>query len=537
MYYNYYQTNQPGYEECLSKGICSVNPALTSLQEVILLYLKELAFYLLKLKDLGIDNKQIKNDIIDALSDIIADVSYDQEHFQDVTSRLFDDLSQAKTLYMNLCQKHNMEFQALKTYFRPSKKYSLSEAIKKGEKYFLKKTSLYKPMQKNLFDIMLFLVKSVCINIIDLKSFDVESNEAYHAILSVLNAMNFYDISEQDALQQIESFIKIYYNIINTLHGTKVSIYGEVTPTEVSFSIRPGKAILVSGSDLKDLELVLKASKDKNIDVYTHGIEMLMGHTLPKLKAYPNLIGHYGGSPENTLIDFASFPGAILMTRHSMQRVEYLYRGRLYTTDAISPRGVARIRDNNFEPLINSALDARGFTKAQQKPPMKVGYNEEEIMKTTNQIVDKIEKNEIRHIYFIGLLNYAMNQKHYFDKFMNLIPDDCFAFSLSYDKQAKNIMHIDSFYDFTLFYKILNEISNRIALDKINISVFLTKCDKHTISNVLNLKSMGIRDIYMCKCPPTLVNPTLIEALKDIFNIKDFSTPEEDIKRTLAEEI
>lgn len=536
MYYNYYQSTQYEYDECLSKGICSLNPTLTSLQEVILLYLKELSFYLLKLKELGVSNKKIQDNIIDALSDIIADVNYNQEHFHDVTSRLFDDLSQAKALYMNLCQKHNIEFCPLKTYFKHRKNFSLSDAIKKGEKYFLKKSSLYSPVQKNLFDIMLFLVKSVCINIIDLKSFDIDSDEAYHAILSVLNSMNFYDISEKEAISQIENFIEIYYDIIRTLHRVKVSTYGEVTPTEVSFSTRPGKAILVSGSDLKDLEMVLKASQNKGVDVYTHGIEMLMGHTLPKLKAYPNLVGHYGRGVESSLLDFATFPGAILMTRHSIQRVEYLYRGRLFTTDAIAPRGVMRLKENNFEPLINSALDAKGFSKGQHKPSIMVGYKEKEIMENVNKVVDKIAKKEIRHLYFIGLLNYITEQKQYFEKFLSLVPEDCFVFSLSYDKKGENIMHFDSFYDFTMFYKILDEMSKRIPLNQINMSVFLTKCDKHTISNVLNLRSLGVRDIYMCKCPPTLVNPALIEALKNIFGIKDFSTPEEDLKRTLAEE-
>lgn len=533
MYYNYYQTGQYEFDECITKGICSINPTLSSLQEVILLYMKELAFYILKLKEMGVSNRRITEDLIDTLSGIVANIDYNQEQFQEVITKLYNNLSQAKSLYVSLCQKHNLECQVLKSHFKHSKKTTLTESIRKGEKYFLKRTNLYSPEQKNLFDIMLFLVKSICTFVLDLESFGVSYDEAQEQILIMLSTMNFCDTPIEDVKKQISKFIGVYYELVKILYRTQVAFYGEIAPVEVSLSTRPGKAIMVSGSNLKDLETILELTKDKNIDVYTHGVEMIMAHTFPKLRAYPNLIGHFGKGAENCLLDYATFPGSILMTKHSLQKVEYLYRGRLFTTDAIAPKGVVKIKDNNFEHLIKSAKEAKGFSHGQQKNPIKVGFNEKEVLKNINKMMDKVESEEIKHIFVVGLLNYSADQQHYFEKFLDIMPNDCFAISLSYEKNAENVMHIDSFYDFSLIYKILKEISLRKPLKELDMSVFLTKCDKHTVANILNLKNLGIKDIYMCKCSPNMVNPALITALRTIYNIKEFANPEEDLAKTL----
>jgi len=536
MYYNYYQTNQQEYDECLTKGVCSINPSLTSLQEVILLSLKELAFYLFRLKELGVRNEKIKETFIDALSGIVTDAEYSQEQFNNTMTTIHDELNQAKLLYINLCEKNTLDFKSFKSHFKHQKNLDIATAMKKGEKYFLKKNTFFTPEQKNLFDIMLLLVKSVCIKIIELRSLGGDYEEPYYALLSILSKMNFGDFTDELAKQEIKNFIDVYYELAKLVHYTQIKLFGEISQVEVSFSTRPGKAIMVSGSDLKELEMVLETTAGRGIDVYTHGSEMLMAHTFPKFRAYSHLIGHFGTGMDNCLIDFATFPGAILMTKHALQKIEYLYRGRLFTTDLIAPRGVVKLSKTNFEPLIQSTLSAKGFSKGQQRPPLKVGFTEQEVLKKVNNVLDKMEKGEIQHIYVVGLLNYANEYKVYFDKFFDLVPKNCFVFSLSQDKSGENIYHIKSFYEYSLVYRIFKEMKKRKPLNEFNMSVFLTKCDKHTIANVLNLKNMGIKNIYMCKCPPALVNPTLIESLKTLFGIKQFSNPEEDIKMTLAED-
>lgn len=535
MYYNYYKNAPYNYDEFISKGICSVSPTLSSLQEVILIYLRELAYYLLKLKDLGATNQVIKDNIIEAISGIITNVDYNQEQFQQLMFTLGKDLVQAKTLYSDMCQKNKITAKYLDDSFKQPKVFDITEIIRKGGKHYIQKHAEYSWEQKNLLDIMLFLIKNLCIRIIQIKSYNKSDESAYNAILTLLNVMNFDDYSEHEIKETIESCTADYYGIVKSVTLAQEEAHGDRQSVYISFAPRNGKAILVSGIDMTQLEAILEATKGRGVDVYTHGITMLMAHTLSKFKTYPHLVGHFGKGFDNSLFDFAAFPGAILMTRYLFQRVEYLYRGRLFTTDSFAPSGIIKIKDNNFEPLIQSALEAKGFTKKQQELILRVGFKQQEMEERVKDMIDKMNKNEVKHFYIIGLLNYSNDYKDYFDKFLSIMPKDCYALSLAYDKNEENILHVDSFYDYLFIYKILEKFNEVKPLSELKVSIFITKCDQYTIANIINFVNMGLKSIYLCKCVPTLINPAMVQTMRKIFCIKEFTTPEEDLKATLSE--
>lgn len=522
-------------DECLTKGICTANPTLSSVHEIILLYLKELSFYLLKLREFGVTNEEVKGAIVYSLFNIVTGAEYNQDQFHDIISKLDYYIEQSKILYQNFCQKNEVSVQTLKTYFKRNKKFDLTDAIRKGERYFIKKSTTFSVFQKDLLEIILFLIKSVCIKMVELERLSADYDKTYYALLSMLNFMNVDEFSEEKVKEEIKKFIHVYYEIVRDVFDLQIKHYGEIKPVEVSFSITPGKAILVSGSDYRKLEHVLEATKDLDISVYTHGIDMLMTHAFPKINSYPNLKGHFGAGMDSSIIDFASFPGSILMTKGTLQRVEYLYRGRLFTLDPVPPLGVVKIKENNYEPLIKSALDAKGFTHAQQRTSIMVGFDDNEINQKIDEIVDKVIKKEIRHLFIVGLLNYPNVNKQYFDKFFELMPKDCYAISLSYKKQAANVFHVDSYYDYSLIYKILKKINDKVSFRDINASIFMTRCDKHTIANLIYLEEIGFSHIYTCKCPTTLVNPMLMKTLQDLYGIKEFTDPKMDITEMLSE--
>lgn len=533
MYYNYYQHKPYEYDEFATKEIYSANPALSSLQEVILIYLKEIAYYLLKLKDFGASNEIIKENIIEAISGIISHTEFNQTQFQKIIVTLSQDLSQTKLLYSTLCTKNHQEPQFLKQNFKPGKKFDITEIIRKGEIYFIKKNTTYSYDQKNLLDIMLVLIKNICIKIIQIRSYNKNYDKAYNAILILLNTMNFSNMEIQDVKSIIEICTSEYHSLIKALSDAEEEEYGKRESVYISFAPRNGKAILVSGIDLKLLESVLEATKKRDVDIYTHGITMLMAHTLPKFRTYPHLVGHYGKGAENSLFDFAAFPGAILTTRFLFQKMEYLYRGRLFTTDSFAPRGIIKINDGNFEPLIQSALSAKGFTKKQQEIIKRVGFRQKDMEKKVQEIIKKMNKNEIKHLYIIGLLKSEHGYKTYFETFFKLVPKDCYVLSLSHDKQEENILHIDSFYDYLFIYKLLEKINEITPLKQLKISIFVTKCDPYTVANIINFINLGVKHIFLCKCVPTSINPALLDTLKKTFSINEFSTPKKDLEKTL----
>ena len=521
-------------DECLIKGICTVNSTLSSLQEIILLHIKEIAFYLLKLKGFGITNDSLKEPIIYALFNIVTNAEYNQEQFHELITKLNASITQSKILYEKYCLEHDLEIETLKTYFKHSKNFQLTDAIKKGEKYSLKKNSSFNQQQKVLFDIMLFLVKSVSIKIVESQRLEKDYEEAYYALLSMLDTMNFNNFTEKKAHEAIENFVLIYHKIIQDVFYAQIERYGEMSPVEVSLTTYPGKAVLVSGSDYRKLENVLKAVEKTDINVYTHGMEMLMAHSFPKLRSHKNLKGHYGSGIESSMIDFASFPGPVLMTKCSLHKIEYLYRGRLFTLDPIAPMGVVKLHKEDYEALIKSALDSKGFSKLTTKPSVKVGFSPADVKAKIKEIMNKIINKEIKHLYIIGLLNTTNPYKQYFDKFFEALPEDCYAISLCHNVTADNVYHLDSFSDYALIYKILKWINNEKPISEIDMSIFIPKCDKHIISNLLYLKLQGIKNIYMCKCPSSLVNPSLISMLEKTFDIKEFTDPRADIEATLS---
>lgn len=449
MYYNFYKTAPSEYDEYISKGVYSVSPVLTSLQEVLLVHLRELAFYLLRLRKMGINNSKIKEEIIDDISTIIMNVNYSQLQFQVILTKLTTYLNQAKALYFEYCEKNGIKAESLKTHFKHQKNLNIKSAIKKGEKYVLKKFDFFTDEQKKLFDLMLLLVKSMCIRIIQIRSYSKDYEEAYSAMLDLLDTMNFHQIEPDGIKTRIKDFIGKYYKLIDNLHQSQEERFGGRETTHISFSPIPGKAILVSGVDLTLLEAVLKATVNKGIHVYTHGLEMLMAHTLEKIRAYPNLVGHFGKGDDNCMIDFSKFPGAILTTKILYQQIDYLFRGRLFTTDLIAPYGVTKIENHNFEPLIEAALESKGFVKKYPPQSLRVGFNDEKLTQRVHDVLDLMEKNEIKHLYIIGLLNYEGEYKKYFHKFMDLMPKDCHVLSLAYEREEANVEHVDSFFDYS----------------------------------------------------------------------------------------
>lgn len=536
MEYNYYLTYQKEIEhdECILKGLCSQNPSLVFLHEVIISYLQELAFYLLNLKNLGISNEKVKEDFMEGISEIIINVEFSPEQFYKLLTKLYSDSLQAKEIYVSVCEKNNLKLEVFKSTIKNPKKFDLSDAIRQGQKFFNIKYKKFTPDQMRMYEAFLNLGKSLYIHLAELKGLGYDDEKAYKALLSLLSIANNATVFLQKMQELIKEFFEVDHSFLQKLYEIKKEKYGEIEPTEVSTSIRPGKAILVSGSDLKELELILEATKNKSIDIYTYG-NMLSAHSYPKLKAYPHLVGHYGKETENYILDFSEFPGAIFLTKHSLQRVENLYRSRIFTTDVIAPKGVMTIINNNFEQLIESALHAEGFTETIENPPIKLNLSEKEILDKITNITQKIEDGEIKHSFIIGTSNRTKTQKEYFEKFFKLLGDDSFVLSFSNYNGGNNVLQIESDYKFPILYKSLEILTRKMSIKELNPVIFYTRCERHSISNLFYMKSIGINKIYFPDCPPNLVNPALIDFLRKEFNIKSYTSPENDLKNILEE--
>lgn len=526
--------NDAEYNDCVLKGICSISPILSHMQAVMLIYLRELAFYLLRLNKLGFSNAKIKKDFIEATSLALTNLECSQENINKLVSIVYEDLFQAKELYKTVCKNNNITPDFLKTKLKLSQSYSINNAIMQGKKSFINFSKNFDDKKKKNIDLMLVILKSICMYIIELQELNINIDNYYEELLKVIGIENIDIISSQQLEEMIEKYTILDHELMKEVFIAKKTNFGNFIKTEISSSIRPGKAILVAGANIKELDSILKATQDKGIDVYTHG-QMITGHTLEKFKNYPHLAGHYGKGIEHALQDFISFPGVIFLTKFSLHKLQNVYQSNIFTSDTITPAGLTQIANNDFEPLIKAALSTDGFEEFIEKENIKVNFDEEEFFQKINEIAEKIEKNEIKNIFFIGVTNKANAQEDYFRNFLNLIKDNDFVISFSYAINRKNILHFNIDYAFPLVYKTLDIFAQKKSLSDLKPKVLFTRCEPHTIPNLFYMKFKGINDIYFDSCSPNFINPALVDYIKEMLNIKNYTNPENDIKEMTAD--
>ena len=227
------------------------------------------------------------------------------------------------------------------------------------------------------------------------------------------------------------------------------------------------------------------------------------------------------------MLDFATFPGAILLTKNEAQNIEYLYRGRLFTTDDITPKGVVKIVNKNYEPLLKSAIQAKGFAKGQHRNPIKVGYNKDKL----SSFLDVILKDDFKNLFIIGHSNLSMNMNDYFKRFFHLMPNKSFAISFSFDPKQENVLTINLVNDYPQIYAVLQKVFEKIPISSEKLAFFLTKCDVNSFSNIINLKNEGAKNIFLSDCPPNVINPSVLNSFIKLYNIFQITTPEEDLKK------
>ena len=532
MFFNNFISSDYEFNECTSRGACSVSPDITSLQEVILIFLRQLAFYELKLSSMDVQQFKNKDVLIEGVMSLENTKEYTQDQLLEIISGLYSDLVKTRRLYTKTCNERDIKCEDLKFALKLSPQMTLAAIIKEGEKAFLEKYKKISPAQKNITEILILVIKSVCANLIVLQSYAPIENSSYITVLKGLNLLNQTRVSLDKIKKMIDELAKTDLELISLRNKLQIKTYGKVSQKSVSLSTRPGKAILVSGRNFQNLYDILEATKHASIDIYSHS-DLLIAHSFEAFNKFNHFKGHYGNCMENCVLDFATFPGAILLTKNSAQNLEYLYRGRLFSAEKLPPKGVVQIKDNDFTPLIESANDAKGFAKGREMGQIEVGYNYDVLMAEIEKISEKFKSGEIEHIFFIGMSNYSAAQNEYFTKLLKLLPKKTFVISFSYHNDADNILYINLVNNLPLAYNLLHEISEKLPLDDERVTFFLTKCDANSVSNMISLKNLGAKNIYLSKCPPMVISPTILSTLSTLYNIKNTTYPVNDLENIL----
>ncbi len=527
-FFNYYNSLCVGPN---TPTVFAFDPYVIAIKELFVSELQQIVYYIEKLKALSVDMSDYTDKVIEFIAVLIVNLDFRKESFFVIIEDLYNNKKILEKMYISACEKSKKTPELLpETSQNLSSKEIILKALNEREKNINNKdlSSELGSDRRILYEIMINLVLNSCNCLIELKEYDVNFEKAKNQVLKLLNTTNIRSLSDEELIVVIKNFSLCNYNIMKLLYSTKAEKFGPLTKTEVPLSHKKGKAVLVSGHSIQDLEKILTAVNGLNINVYTHH-EMISAFQYEKFKKYSNLAGNYQKSNNNFSLDFASFPGPIYISKNSSPKIDVI-RGQIYTASKYPAFGIAKIENDDFSPLIQYALDSNGFEYDDKFNSMTIGYTQSEVDEYTKIISEKVLNKEIKNIFIIGLIDKFNSSNKYINDFLKNASDDDYIISFSYKIDRDNFWHVNSYYDFAALYKIVELLSEKVFDFQNRTAVFLTDCNSNIISHIFNLIHLGINKIFLGPCCPNIVNPVIVEGLNKLFEIKPLTDAVSDIK-------
>jgi len=355
------------------------------------------------------------------------------------------------------------------------------------------------------------------------------------------------DVPTDDLLAWCLKTGELNLRTMEILSSANTDAYGHPEPTQVRITTVKGKAILVSGHDLKDLEELLKQTEGKGINVYTHG-EMLPAHGYPGLKRYPHLVGNYGGAWQDQAKEFDAFPGAVLMTTNCIQKPRDSYKNRIFTTGLVAWPGVAHVTGNHLTPVIEAALAAPGFAETEPEKTITVGFGHNAVLGVADKVVEAVKAGKIRHFFLVGGCDGAKSGRNYYTEFAESAPDDTIILTLACGKFRFNkldfgdiggiprLLDVGQCNDAYSAIQIAAALSEAfgLGLNELPLSFILSWYEQKAVAILLTLLHLGIKGIRLGPTLPAFVSPNVLSILVDKFDIKPISTAAEDLAAILT---
>ena len=496
-------------------------------------------------KDIGIDRF-----VIEALFSTVTNVNFDPVRLEALIAKAGQVIEQAKAMYHQACQEKGKDPEHLvgpALWVAPgSRDEMLAEAASHS---ILNRINAYGDDVAGLQELIMYGLKGTAAYADHAKALGVEDDEVYAFFHETLDFLNGKLAGDVDAL--VAKALKVgevNLKVMGMLDEGNTKTYGHPEPTTVRVTPVKGKCIVVSGHDLKDLALLLEQTKDKGINVYTHG-EMLPCCAYPELKKYDHLVGNYGGAWQDQAKEFDAFPGAILMTTNCIQKPRDSYRDRIFTTGLVAWPDVQHIgKDKDFTPVIQAALAAPGFTEDAEEKTITIGFGHNAVMNVAGAVVDAVKAGQIKHFFLIGGCDGAKPGRNYYTEFAQQVPDDCVILTLACGKYRFNklpfgdIGGIPRLLDVGQCNDAYSAIQIAVALadafdcgvNDLPLSMILSWYEQKAVCILLTLLHLGIQNIKLGPTLPAFIGPNVLNVLVEKFNIAPVKTAEEDLQEILG---
>ena len=545
---------------CTRLGVCGKTPEIANLQDPLIYQVKGISCYGKVLSELGHPiEKAVIAFIESVLFTTLTNVNFDAEvHVQllQESQKIKDSLREKVSASEGSSNLHDSDYCSCHTaqaqYRLPSTKSEmLHDAPIAGIMY----DKSLDPDIRSLRQTILYGLKGISAYGHQARELGYCSDQVDSFYITALESLTDDRLTVEELIRMTMRTGEAAIEVMKVLDEANTSVYGNPSPHTVNVHIRKGPFIIVSGHDLKDLEMLLQQTEGTGINIYTHG-EMLPSHGYEGLKKYPHLVGNFGGAWQDQQKQFDGIPGCILMTTNCLMRPRESYKDRIYSTNVVGWEGVKYIPKKpdgtkDFSEIIRHSLELGGFTQDVEPHEILVGFGHHATLSYADKIVQAVESGKLRHFFLIGGCDGARPGRNYYTDFAQLVPKDCMILTLACGKYRFNKMDFGEVAGLPRLLDIgqCNDVYSAIRIatalaDAFNtdvnglpLSLIISWYEQKAVADLLALLSLGIRNIYLGPELPAFLSPNVLQYLVDTFHLRKITNPEDDIKTCLKQNV
>ena len=521
-----------GCNGCTKVGVCGKQPDTAQLQDELTGALINLA-----LAAKGKEHKvtpELNQLVLEGLFITVTNVSFDNEQVQ----RQIDKTHEATLSLLpqcGCCAAHSM-----------GKDYDLEEIWNEPDEDI-----------RSLKSLILFGIRGIAAYAYHAMVLGYTDDTVNRFMLKALRTISL-DFSMEELLPIVMETGEVNLTCMELLDRANRETYGNPVPTTVPLSIEPGPFIVVSGHDLHDLALLLEQTKDKGINIYTHG-EMLPCHAYPKLKEYPHLKGNFGTAWQNQQKEFATLPAPILFTTNCLMPPRPSYEDRIYTTSVVGYEGMVHIEGTkdgkkDFTPIIKHALKLGGYEHDHSMSGINgghiltTGFAHGAVLSHADKLTAAIKNGDIKHIFLVGGCDGAHPGRNYYTEFVKQTPMDSLVLTLACGKYRFNdldlgeidgiprILDMGQCNDSYSAIKVALALAEAFNCDinELPLTLVLSWYEQKAVCILLTLLALGVKNIYLGPTLPAFMTETVVRFLVDTYNLQPITAPEQDMDAILG---
>lgn len=544
-----YQCEQTaGGKGCTKMGVCGKTPEVAALQDLLIYQIKGISCYAKEIVEKGENvDKNIVRFIENSLFTTLTNVNFDA----DVHVEMLKESQKIKEKLRKQVGKIKNDTDHATYNLSETKADMLKDAKKAGIMY----DQDLDPDIRSLRQTIVYGLKGISAYGHQARELGYYDDQVDNFYVRALEATTDDSLSVEELIRWTMRTGDMSVAVMKKLDEANTTVYENPTPHKVNVHIKKGPFIIVSGHDLKDLEMLLEQTEGKGINIYTHG-EMIPSHGYPGLKKYPHLVGNFGGAWQDQQKEFDNIPGCILMTTNCLMRPRETYKDRIFTTSVVGWDGVKHIGKDkdgkkDFTEIINKALELGGYDEDQEPHEILVGFGHHATLSNAETIVNAVKEGKIRHFFLIGGCDGARPGRNYYTEFAKMVPDDCIILTLACGKYRFNklefgevaglprLLDVGQCNDAYSAVRIATALADAFGTDVngLPLSLIISWYEQKAVADLLALLSLGIKGIFLGPTLPAFLSPNVLQYLVDTFDLRSISTAEDDLKTCLKQEI